>query len=107
MSPALSSAPSSSSRIRRALNAAGPAPAARDRLARLDEELATLRRLAERGRAREAGVLIADLGRERAELAAPAPGASRGRSTCSAIGGCGSCPTRNGASASRGSSSRR
>lgn len=48
-----------------------PDPTRAARLAEIDEELATLRRIAERGSSRHAARLVADLERERVEIAAP------------------------------------
>src|SRR5262249_53923191 len=48
-----------------------PARVHYERLAEIEEELRTLRRLAERGRAREVARLVADLENERAALLAP------------------------------------
>jgi hypothetical protein len=61
-----------------ASEARGPSAQARARLAEIGEELATLRRLAERGRARQVAMLVADLERERAERLATSPRAALG-----------------------------
>lgn len=48
-----------------------PDPTRAARMAEIDDELATFRRIAERGNSRHAAQLVADLERERAEIAAP------------------------------------
>jgi hypothetical protein len=59
--------------VKTELHAAAPGPSAADqaRLAELEAELVTLRRMAERGRARQIAPLVAELERERALLVAP------------------------------------
>lgn len=119
-------------RLRR--DARGPSAAERARLAEIEDELATLRRMAERGRAGQVAQLVEELEAERATLATPCAAPSRtwppcgawqrpACSTCGrpsrarpmrgaapswpswATGACASSRTRSSASAWRGSSS--